>query len=360
MPSKKKPNGTVNIPHPTAPLSIDRWLAVANLVLTGIVGIAIAIFLQFNNQRFTEEQQLNQQNFLATQQALQQDFQNKQSISNIVKYSSVGMIGNFDTYVYSDIEKYFRVLFDFRNNGPAIANNLNISVCIYSTGPMWESTINSIEAFEITPVNSSINYEKTVTNRVCSNKMPDGITNNTILFSFESIPPNQYIRISLKPPKYSFDREVTDSTKVHAIIPNTLISTNQNEKIYIFSSRGSSDFISAMDDYLTSKTAIARVDAEAFCDNCTVNIEHFFSTQSVSTASERKVVNFEVIQQGLFYTKIDFDLTTTYFLPENSTRVFSGSDLYLILYQNGNEDNWFYLFDNIDQPIYETYELDTR
>lgn len=360
MPSKKKPKYAVNTLSPSSSLSLDRWLAIANLILTGIVGIAIAIYLQYNNQKFSEEQQLNQQSFLATQQAIQLEFQSNQSISNIIKNSYLGMLGNFDTYPIKDIEKHFRVLFDFSNRGPAIANNLNISVCIYSTGPMWESTRDSIEAFEITPIDSSMNYEKLITNRECNGKRPNGITNNTVLFSFKFLPPNQYIRISLRPPEHPLGTEVTDSTKVHALIPNSILSTNPNEKIYIFSGRGSSDFTTAMDGYLSNKSALATFYAEGSCDNCKVNIENVFYLRGVSTANDRKIANLEITDQGSFYAKVTFDLTMTYFLPENGTRIFSNPDLYLILFQNGNEDYWYYEFDDIEQPKFDTYNLDTR
>ncbi|MBK9925391.1 MAG: hypothetical protein IPP66_08870 [Anaerolineales bacterium] len=360
MSNRKITEKPANASPSKLPFSIDRWLAIANLALTAIVGIGIAIFLQFNNQNFIEDQQLNQQYFLATQQALQQEFQNNQSISNIVKSSLFGGYANYDTYPFPDDHKIYNPAFDFSNIGPAIANNLKISVCMYSVGPMWESTINSIELFEIIPVDSSVTYEKTTTYTQCGGKRPEGISNNAVLLNFKFLPPNQSIRITLQLPTYNSGKEVTDSVKVHALIPTAILATNQVEKIYIFSGHGSSGFISGIDNYLSNKSAIATFYAEGSCDNCSrVDFEGVFETLAVSTVKDRKIDNFEITDQGLFYTKVIFDLTMTYSLPENADRIFTHPDPYLILFQNGSEENWYYRFRDIEQVEYDTYDLDT-
>jgi hypothetical protein len=52
----------------------ENWGTLANLTITIIVGIFVAIFLQHNNQQFLAEQQVREQGFSVTQTAREQSF----------------------------------------------------------------------------------------------------------------------------------------------------------------------------------------------------------------------------------------------------------------------------------------------
>mgnify|MGYP001609908121 FL=1 len=101
LPKEKKPRQSKK------KLSLSNWLATINLVLTTIIGIGIALYLNNRNEEF--QKQLI-------------DLENNAGLAHI-----------------QFIQKHARAdgLLIITNDGPAFAKNLQISLCFINPGNSW-------------------------------------------------------------------------------------------------------------------------------------------------------------------------------------------------------------------------------
>lgn len=236
----------------TAPknkFSVDNWIGIGNLALIVISGIFVTIYLQNQNQKFQTE--LQERDAKIQQQML--DLQEQSKLAKItVEY-------NNSQYLKSD--------FAIRNDGTAVAENLNIVICLNEIDYSWKSEISSTDDFVFRFQNPAILARQTYVNK------PDcgfsTTANNAVEIFLGALAPKQSIFMTVEfktqPPLQNSSLGTTTSIK----IPNATLEKVQlplddwgKTQVYIWQ---------IIFDFLTEKYAVAKFGVSVYCTNCTFN-----------------------------------------------------------------------------------------
>jgi hypothetical protein len=252
----------------------ENWGTLANLTITIIVGIFVAIFLQHNNQQFLAEQQVREQgfsvtqtareqSFSATQQAmnaefqrqllsLQSDIQKKSELANL-KFEVTCSIHYFP---YKDCNDSIYV----ENLGPASANDIRIVVYIDNVTTPWIGLITDSNQFKISSENPALVF-KTYTEKITpyfSYPVLQGDNSTTI--TIEKLPPDSKAMFTLFYKREAVEDKVY-KTKLRLVYPTNKFSEWSKLDESIIST------------FAWRKFIIASFIGSVTCDNCAGDIK---------------------------------------------------------------------------------------
>lgn len=239
-----------------------NWLGIANLILTAIIGIGLAIFFKLRDESF-------QTNVMKLQSEM--DRQSK--------------LAHIDLYESCFYRYYCGGSFTVVNSGPANANNLRITLTLTGVQQPWDRAIKNIDVFPITIDPPSIQAE--ISRRKINLRYGDDIDgNNTIDVVISTLPPNQQVELFV-----AYDENMIATTEQTA-----------NRDVFITTDSEMSDVTlqKLISDFLERKYEVALFDVNASCENCegeipTVNIydsadSHWGISELISTSENGKTI----------------------------------------------------------------------
>ncbi len=155
--------------------SFDKWLSVTNIVLTAIVGIGVAIYIQIRNENF---------------QKRLQDEKDNGSFTNLT-FNPLSMGALSSTYDLTGGG------FSIQNDGETNAINIRTFICLKSLSQGWDDNIPDISSFGIDYSNPSLNLR--IENSESSQCIRMSGSSNSILITLDTLPPKSQFSITLKP-----------------------------------------------------------------------------------------------------------------------------------------------------------------
>jgi len=225
-------------------------LNIANLVLTAIVGIVVAVYINFRNEKLEisllemqanidhqmlESQQINNESLLELQEQMKQ------------KYEMAEL----------EIEQLChngRCSGDFKitNIGYAAAEDLTVSVHVSELYDPWKSTINSIDQFDVRILELSLNYS--ITSQLVNTGGSKEITGNTqSRIEIETLPPQSKVSVVI-----SLNDDVPNQDGENCASPLFYFTAP-----YFFPLQSI-----PVQNYIWQKYSIAKLTVSATCDNC--------------------------------------------------------------------------------------------
>ncbi len=286
--TKTNPKDNVN------KISVEMWISIGNLLLTAIIGIAVAVYLNIRNEEFQKQ--------LVT----------LQNQTEIAKLDLENAITNVDG---------FKII----NQGPAIAKNIRAVVCLYNMHASWENAITDIDNFVVKTENISLNFSKQYTRTECGNSSILG--NDSLVITLDALSPDQSATFSIG---FSNDLPVEYlkvTRKAHLAIDNLLYPKNNSLSL--------EDYLAnPVNNYLEETLADESQPAITFlidvsCDNCNINknIEYLY----LMSAHVWNWQNIEIKNKDREFITTNFDFDLSYITPLGTKM--SDDELYL-LYSN--------------------------
>lgn len=123
-------------------------LGIANLILTGIIGIAVALYVNSSNQQSQRDllqiQAESASNLALTQAASAKELAELQAeLDRRAKMASLEL--SMPCQYYSMCSEAIKI----RNLGPATATNIKVVISISQIKDIWQNSINDISAFKV-------------------------------------------------------------------------------------------------------------------------------------------------------------------------------------------------------------------
>lgn len=269
-------------------ISIELWIAIGNLLLTAIVGIGIAIFLQAREQRFQAELQNKNEEF------------QKQIIE----------IQNQTQFAHIDISHQRRSgghFIEIKNVGPAIAKNLKIAICIESLNPIWIEQITDISQFEFGKfTNPSFNLSREDTKSSCNFAFGDD-TNNASILTIDLLPSNESIGLTVSLAKGIQLEEIQTSVNTFILIPTEIATKISPTEVKLD--------IYALTDALDDKFTIATFKTAASCENCIVESDSKIVPLISRTGGGSLYLTSPILGESSKYISVNFETTTSHRVP---------------------------------------------
>lgn len=286
MPNTKKPK-------------LELWIAIANLALTAVVGIAVAIYLQRAEQNFQAELQKKNEDFQRQLVQLQSEVSNDSQSARLNIVSFCDESGTMrTTFSCNGVHG-----FEIENYGQAVAENLRIAVYNYDLSGYWASAINDISQFHFSTPNLSfkLKSETTHTERLLTYIKGD----NTIIFTIDKMPPNSKIMFYV----YVDPDIPTKNISFIWELPVSYPSANKQ----IWESQNGYLLTSFFEDLVGTK--IANFHGDVSCDNCQ-KIDGKIAFEIPSLIKVSSVTSEEPLLDGDTYTT-KLLVTADYEIPQN-------------------------------------------
>jgi hypothetical protein len=310
---------------------LESWLTISNLVLTAIIGIGIAIYLNIRNERFQEQLV---------------DRQNDAKLANIeITYKK----GGFNSGIIGDSINGRIIV---KNNGPASSENIRISICLETLNTQWKGVVDDISQFNITLNDVSRRYEPEISKSECG----ADIISNLLSVDVGSLAPQGSISFVVKGGYALPSKLVGNSRKVHLLIPfeetggliwiNRMLDSLSDEEL--------SKYVQdEFDEYLINNNYIATFSTRASCNNCVITNNNYSSAYSnpclwIDSDSHLTIYSIEslIIADEILLTSVPpsailrnekaveavFELGTVLYLPNNldSLAPADGAPIYLL------------------------------
>lgn len=327
--------------RPKRKFSLEFWLSITNLVLTAIIGIGIALYLNARNENF--QKQLI-------------DIQNNAKLANIeITYKDVILssgIGNSNTNGYIII----------KNNGPAVAENLRVAICMKTVNEQWRESINDISQFNITIDDISRKYKPEISKSECGTD----VNFNTLSVDIDSLSPQESISFTIKGAYAILDRQLVGGERnVHILIPIKGTAINglmEIDRSYINSMSDDelSKYVSnQFEDYITSNYYAATFTASASCNNCvttsnsgdaTIYTVEYMQIKEVLVSLQ--LIPIDLISRNEKVVETTFNLNIAWYAPKNYDKSNDNLPLYLLESFNLAEN----LQDSLKEVDKSTYE----
>ena len=328
-------------------LSVSNWLSIANLFLTVITGIVIALYLHASDQNF--QLQLKQRDEEIQKQLI--DLQNQSKLALI----------QVDTEREFALRGFGDVRISVRNNGPAVAKGMRLFICFDQIRYVWAPAINDIDQLSIRLMEASYQYGQQSIKSDCGFKRA-GINNDAKLFTIDSLSPNQTITIVAGIPVQLINmqdnpeiREVQRETYIK--IPRALIP--QNPPLFI------EDYVEThVTKYLDEIFTIGSITlTDVSCENCSVQRD--LNSQNIRTIIRWDWLDSQIIAENENYTEATFLFSGVYWVPSGfdrfSLRGFDnsapGSPLYLIVNKTlGDYGQEEFEIEEVIKEAYDAYQ----
>jgi hypothetical protein len=296
-------------------------LAIANLILTAIVGIGVAIYINFRNETLQKELVLLQ---AEAEERTQRELLRFES--EISRAENTPQISIKDTCLYySSCDGSVAVI----NDGLGQAKNVRIVIVLMQVAEEWQNTIQNIGQFNLLTLPASqkvdLNEEKVDVLYPISNL--NG--NNAFVLDIPELPANGGVDILIA---HAASYDQNSDLEWREIRRRVTLNLPPSDEAVFFSN--------ALRHYLESYYSIARFSVEASCDNCEgenankdINVSYLGSwgyTVTYPTQSEINPLDGEVLV---------LDLTATLLMPNDEFEYdLDQSDLFLqaTMTSNGN------------------------
>jgi len=280
-------------------LSLQTWISIGNLVLTAIVGIAVAVYLQQSEQTFQRELQNREEE-------LQKQIITLQSQSEIAKVR----ITTASVYPLDGIE--------IENTGLTSAKNLRIVLCATSINNLWADFVSDMLMFDIATDNIALKFNKETTKTGCINV--SGAQHDSIVITLESLPPNQPVIFKIYPPQSIPTEYVLTSQEAHIAVQKDLIPED-------YSMPFETNFYDPLFEYLNHKFYTAYFLVDASCENCQVEKDVEFLRLRLHYLWDWR--NTVITSEDGSYIRANFVFDTKYQVPLGKS--FPDTPLYLLL-----------------------------
>jgi len=259
----------------------QNWLSLANLLLVGLVGIGVAIYLNVRSEEFQKQLQLPKISISAQPTAVSQT-----------------------------------ALFLIENEGLVTATNIRLAICLIDVTTNWQNDIKDIEQFDFTVSNPSLHYAKDNTTTKCPIKYGD-ISSNSVTLLIDRLPPNEPFLVSTN---------IRQNIPIQTQYIVSKVFANVSGKS-VFGKSGNNlelglDWVFPLYNVLNSlQFKIASFGLFASCD-CTLASDKDYGSLYTAVVDYTSLINMDANNLALIsetnnYTKVHFDLDLSYITPQN-------------------------------------------
>lgn len=259
----------------------ERSLSIANLVLTAVIGILVALYLKSRDEDLALT--LAQRNEEFQRQLI--DIQTKAEFAQL------------------EVTEYcLNILtcnggFSIKNIGPATAKNIKLVVFVNKVYSPWVGIVHDIDSFEIKVDNPSLQVNISSVGVSTINGL-DMLGNNAYEVSIDNLPPNSM---------GTFSMALQDDNYVETTLTKTFSVK------YLIDLGGPGHYIihRPMTRFLESKFPVAYFLVNASCDNCQGNSSGVYIIVSSLTNWSNRVLKQETINGLQLETfEIEIDILT--------------------------------------------------
>ena len=343
-------------------ISIESWISIANLVLTMVIGIVIAILLKRSEQNFQADLQKKDQDFQVTLQtrdenlqatlqardeALQKSLVELQITANqaniqISHHMNMDSRGNAYALLQNNDGNEIKVA----NIGNTVADNVTITICLTSVNPAWQEIITSIDKFDIKQLNTAILSASSYTTLNCEFEFSEK-GNNAFRLKIDKLPPGQEAEITIILKDINHFDDSYSTINAFMVIPQTELTKDAEIRWLRMTSVVYT--MPPLTNLIMSKLSVAQFNASASCDNCNVRSDlHSVmipTIYSIGALDDFKIIDILPSNQ----VRISGKLLVGYKSPQKITNDFS---MYFI--GNTNQSN-ILEFDEMDKPLKNYY-----
>lgn len=294
-------------------LSRETWLAIANLGLTAMIGIVMAIYLNVRNEDF--------QKYLF-------DAQNQSKYANIE-------LTVFEPTIYGDTSLAGSI--GIKNNGPATAKNVRIGICINHVNDLWTNEITDINQFDFYFTDQSLKIQTEYTS-TCISSLDEKEENDGVVFIIDTLSPDQSSALIINIGKQIQRKAVHSSRQTQILIPRQIIPADSELPSYLH-------FKEPLSSYLTRAYYMISFSAQSSCENCTG--DHGING-SIVTLFNWQWKNENALKKTDKYTETGVELFLSYMVPHDYYDETIDKPLYLFV------DPDYYQIREMDKSNYET------
>lgn len=293
--SKNKRKVEMTNPEPANSLKPKErweiWLGLSNLVLTVIIGVGVAVFLNYRNEKIQLEIIQLQAN-INRQLSEQQTEAQKELLELQVENERKAKIANIEV---TEVCAYFwgcDGTLQVRNLGPAEATNLKIVLYSPNINEAWLPIMQDISAFSVRIPTPLIDYTitQTTVDSLSSSNLPAPI--NAFEIDIKKLKVDETFLIITKPsPTLPLEHfEITKRVVVH------------KSAEYLF-------YIDALREYMNRQFTVATFSIDLDCGNCvTTTTPGWVNVSSLEYWSSTPTSQLETVHE--------LDVPITYFMPE--------------------------------------------
>lgn len=277
----------------------ERWIGIANLILTALIGIGAALYLKNRDESLAISLAQRNEEFQKQVISLQSEIQRKSSLAHL---ELVPVCPN-----------PFRCsgAIEIRNAGPSSAKKVRIVANIRFTSDLWQDEINDISQFTFATTNPALEFkiQQIKVNPLYAQQMTG---NNAFEFLLDTFPPNTQTRLV-----FDVDKSIT---RIATVTRTTTISfPTPPDPWYFFLDK-------PLVRYLEQKFKVADFTINASCENsdCYISEARFF----ISTLNTwgYKPANVHEDSQNTIAT---VEMYTNYLTPITAHHVPDMTSLYL-------------------------------
>lgn len=270
-------------------LKTENLIAIANLLLTAIIGIGIAIYLRVRDERF-------QRNLLT----LQAEINRQSNLAHLqVKPTCL---------YYTSCAGAIKI----ENTGPASAKNIKITIVLDEVDDEWLSAISDINSFKVKIFPPSFSPTITVKKVDVLYAFQDMRGDNAIDIELGTLPPNASIKVLL-----TANLETIPINSYEVEIPITV--DFREWKTYVF-------YEGPIRQYLENRFSIANFSVTTFCENCEGASA---PVRFVDSALQGFSMKTDSMQRGQNFAEMQTTVNARYILPKGVPHTPSSPSVYL-------------------------------
>jgi hypothetical protein len=316
--------------RPSRKLTFQTWISITNLILTAIIGIGVAAYLQYSQQNFESELQAKEQSY---QTQLQQ--KDEESQKQIIELQRQLGISNIFIGHLVPAGVYGGHIIRVTNNGPATAKNIRVAICIDSMNPVWEESLNDISNFDFKEyANPSFDLTREDVVSSCGFAFKNG-GNNAVIITIATLPPNEDYGIAVSLSNNIELKKVETKVLAHVLTPKSLAIIPIPGNVLL----NPPTFI----ETLIYEFTVARFQAQTSCENCVVTsgedqsvpLVLVVDSSGAGYSSEQPITS----ETDTNYVT-DIERTITYDIPVESTAPTS-AEIYFLLQKDKNGFDYY-------------------
>lgn len=261
---------------------VEVWVSIANLILTAIIGIGMAIFLKYRDEQIQKDaillQAQVQKEIIAMQATLESD--NNSAHLEISK----------DCLYWTSCDGTVTI----KNTGPGDAKNVHVTINIDDISDDWREAVKDISVFKLKKFPPSL-------------KINSNTTRVDTLYNFIEIEGDNAFEISIdllpKGGEFSILLSLNDT------VPTKKASASRPVTFYDTPDLGPL-LLDVLDPFVESIFPIASFAVDSTCENCDGKsiTAHFIMSSIYKTGSEKFNTDGDTTM---------FNLTTIYLIPED-------------------------------------------
>ena len=266
----------------------EIWLNIANLILTAIIGIAIAIFLKYRDEQV-------QKDIIA----LQAEIEQQASLAHLEVATTCLYYTSCDGAI------------EIKNLGPASARNVKAVIALEVVDEAWEPLVDDISRFTVRkfPPSLDITMQTRTVDVLYDFQMVSG--NNAVELSIDTLPPDSRFQVLLTFTPQGPVKEYEVS------IPVTM---------YIDDGRAQMLSEAPLRQYLEKRFQVASFSGTTTCENCEGSPSKITFQVSVLQGWGLQTIDLQENEQGLEWQTL---VRASYQMPEVVSHTPISSPIYL-------------------------------